>query len=112
MKLNTLQRRALCAGLALAAGAASAAGNALTERECARIRAWVTSVPPGPQQIDGLLSPAVFQRSFGKPYEQLTMQELRELQGTASYSCKRLGNMTQVELSTASELLSERAQAR
>jgi len=89
---------------------AEKAQRAKTETEgCGKLKTWVASVPSAagslrPEDWMPLLEDERFTRSFGKPYDQLTIADFRELQQT-QLACQRAGTLTPGEMQTVQYLL-------
>jgi len=75
---------------------------------CAPVKTWVSSVPAVDAQRGGnvlaLLDDARFSKAFGRPYDQLTIADFRQLQQVQS-ACQRAGTLTPLEQQTVQQVL-------
>ncbi len=98
--------------------------------QCEKIRAWVTSVPLGSGATGGdsrppmpgmspsaaralaLISDEVFQRHFGKTYDQLSVTDLESFSRATGRPCLEQGRFTPLDWSMVHQLLNSSAQPR
>ncbi|GMV47763.1 MAG: hypothetical protein AMXMBFR66_31610 [Pseudomonadota bacterium] len=101
--------------------------------QCRTLLAWVRTQPPAaaspdaaaeprrrhmlePRGLDArtthLLSDEVFAKHFGKPYEQLTMQDFRTFQQETARACMQGGEFTPAEWQTVQTLWNQHQHAR
>lgn len=91
-------------------------GQMMAANECERLKRWVSSVPTpamarGPDQWLPYVEDTLFSGHFGKTYDQLTVDDLRNVQ-QAQGECRRQGLFTPTEAQAVSAIWNPSTQSR
>lgn len=110
--------RAKCLALvAVVAISAPAHADVFKDKKCVQIKNWMTGIPEGIDQFEGLLADNYFYSHFGSRYLELNDKQLFELKalfsGPNGQYCMRVwkkGNFTPQQRDLASQLFTKEAQ--